>query len=376
MGTILSPPPTLPGLTGDVTSSAGSTVTAIGSNKVTNAMMAQAPAFTMKGNHTGSTGNEEDLSVAQINALLGGSSGPINTGFGDGSDGTATMDGVATVAGFSLAGSTYTALRETFFANLTINVGIICKPDGYIIRVNGTLTNNGVITVTGGNAVGQTRGTPPFSGSRQLPNGTLGGGFGQNGDPSTTAPRGMVPGSVAGGPASTSTPGAAGGIGQGGGGGGGGVGGGDAGGNGGLVTIASAVGGDIHNIDRAAYGRTQVIDSFFTSYSAGGSGGGGGNAGGNGGAGGAGGGWMTIWAVTFAGSGTYESKGGNGDNLSPLGGGGGGGGGSGGVVVLISGTTTPPTPVLTGGLPGPGGTLNGASGGNGGLGIFYSFICK
>lgn len=43
----------------------------IGTNAVTNALLAQAPTFTMKGNNTGGTANEADLTISQIIALIG-----------------------------------------------------------------------------------------------------------------------------------------------------------------------------------------------------------------------------------------------------------------------------------------------------------------
>ena len=62
---------TIPAYTGDVTSSAGATVTAISSNAVTNSKLAQVPSLTFKGNATGATANVADLTVAQVKALLG-----------------------------------------------------------------------------------------------------------------------------------------------------------------------------------------------------------------------------------------------------------------------------------------------------------------
>jgi len=61
--------------TGDVTGSASGTTSltpafAIGTNKVTNTMLAQGAANTIKGNNTGSTANEVDMTVTQAKALL------------------------------------------------------------------------------------------------------------------------------------------------------------------------------------------------------------------------------------------------------------------------------------------------------------------
>jgi hypothetical protein len=55
---------------GDVTVN-GSGVTAIGTNKVTNAMLATTATATIKGRTTAGTGNVEDLTMAQVKALLG-----------------------------------------------------------------------------------------------------------------------------------------------------------------------------------------------------------------------------------------------------------------------------------------------------------------
>lgn len=42
-----------------------------GNNTITNAMLAQANALTLKGNNTNSLANEQDLTVSQVNAMLG-----------------------------------------------------------------------------------------------------------------------------------------------------------------------------------------------------------------------------------------------------------------------------------------------------------------
>lgn len=63
---------TITALTGDVVASGSGTVTAtIQPNVVTNAKLAQMPAFTIKGNNTASTADPMDLTVTQVNTLLG-----------------------------------------------------------------------------------------------------------------------------------------------------------------------------------------------------------------------------------------------------------------------------------------------------------------
>ena len=69
--------------------------------------------------------------------------------FGDGSDGTATCDGVTAVTGMSLVGSIYTMTRDVYFDNLTIDAGISVKPGGYRIFVKGILTVNGTVDGSG-----------------------------------------------------------------------------------------------------------------------------------------------------------------------------------------------------------------------------------
>lgn len=67
-------------LSGDV-SGAGATAitTTIGANKVTNAQRAQMATLTIKGNNTGGTANEADLTVSQVNTMLGTFSNPMTT---------------------------------------------------------------------------------------------------------------------------------------------------------------------------------------------------------------------------------------------------------------------------------------------------------
>lgn len=59
-------------LTGDVTAAGpGSVAATIALNAVTNAKLAQMPTLTIKGNNTGGTANALDLTVAQVNTMLG-----------------------------------------------------------------------------------------------------------------------------------------------------------------------------------------------------------------------------------------------------------------------------------------------------------------
>lgn len=60
----------MPGLTGDVTSSAGSVATTIANSAVTNAKMANMVAHTYKGNNTGSTAAPADVTTTQLTADL------------------------------------------------------------------------------------------------------------------------------------------------------------------------------------------------------------------------------------------------------------------------------------------------------------------
>jgi hypothetical protein len=59
-------------LTGDVTATGpGSVAATIANNAVTNAKLAQMPTLTLKGNNTGGTANASDLTVSQVNTMLG-----------------------------------------------------------------------------------------------------------------------------------------------------------------------------------------------------------------------------------------------------------------------------------------------------------------
>lgn len=78
--------------------------------------------------------------------------------FGDASDGSATLDGTATVGWASKVGSVYTMNREAYLLNLTINSGVTLIVNGYLPFIKGTLTNAGIYGTTGNDASGITAG--------------------------------------------------------------------------------------------------------------------------------------------------------------------------------------------------------------------------
>ena len=90
--------------------------------------------------------------------------------FGDGSDGSYTLDGVqASVSGLftRVSATEYVLLRDAFFVNLTVSLGVTLKPSGFRVFANGTLTLNGVISgsgTNGGNGGAGESGTPSASG--------------------------------------------------------------------------------------------------------------------------------------------------------------------------------------------------------------------
>ena len=370
----------MPAHTGDVTTSVGAIATTIVANAVTNAKLATMPTLTLKGNNTGGTAAVLDLTVAQILVMLGI---PNAFDLGDGSDGSCVLDGTNTFPWATKSGSTYTMTRAFFVSDITVNGGVVLKPDGWSGRCRGTFTNNGDISVIGNAASGTTPGAAGWTGaSRELPPGAVGGtppagaGGGSTVAPqifSTTSVNGGA-GGFGGGSPTAGGVGLTGGVGHGGSGGGGGgtTGGGNGadGGSGGTVTSVENGGagrGDTRQFQPAMTGRTYT-GVQFTSGSGGGSGS---NASGGSGAaaGGGGGGWMAFAANVFAGSGTWTISGGAGGAASGTGAGG-GAGGAGGFAVFRAFTGIYPTAIKAGGLGGAGSAGGGGitAGGNGGVG--------
>ena len=85
--------------------------------------------------------------------------------WGTGSDGDAVLDGVATVAWASLAGSTYTMTRSVYARNLTVNSGVTLAPVGHQIWAKSSVAVSGTVHANGQNASGSTAGTAAINGS-------------------------------------------------------------------------------------------------------------------------------------------------------------------------------------------------------------------
>lgn len=286
-----------------------------------------------------------------------GASSSVSGYYGDASDGTATLDGSTTVAGMAPSSNVYTAVRDLYFASLTVNNGQTLKMAGYRLFVNGTLTNNGIVSSNGNN------------GANGAGTGGAGGG---------TAPAGTIGGSGNGGAGGNNNSVGSAGVGATGGIGGNGAAGGisgtgRAGGAGGTATPPAAVDGGIPRAVPLA-----VTLLFFPgavpTYLSGGAGGGGGGAGNTatGGGGGGGGDLLLVVARLIAGTGVMTATGGTGGNAAGTGGAGGGGGGGGGGVFIISssvsaGAVSGQTITAAGGV---GGTLigTGATGSTGSAG--------
>lgn len=364
----------MPALTGDVTTSVGTVTTTIGGNKVANSMLAQMPALTIKGNNTVGTANSLDLTVSDIQTMLGFVTTASPFYFGDASDGSAIMDGVTVIAGMTPVANVYTAVRSLYFLNLTINSGVQFQPAGFRINVRGTITTNGTYGADGNAGVGAVPGQITW-GNAELPFGVQGGAgtvSGTAGTASGNSPRlfdiTTAPGGAAVGANLPGLPGTAGGIGHGGGGGSGGSG--SSGGAGGGVSTATIYNGDVRTYENAVIAR-QVITETSTIFGVGSAGGGGSNGGFSGGQGGSGGssaGWYVLHAFHFAsGSGVYRARGGAGGpgaaGTGAQGGGGGGGGGAGAVFVIVTADAIDPAVDVAGGLGGAG-----SSGGTGGAG--------
>lgn len=273
-----------------------------------------------------------------------------------------------------------TLIRDMYYNNLTVNLGVVLNTNGYKVYVKDTLTNNGTIGTAGNNGTNGTSFSAPGGGGAatqiaitlNTANGEIfinGGPAGNAGGAGTTTNGG------------SSSPIAAASIYLGGLGGRGGLGGTGASGtagNGGLVSSNYPTG-----IDGKRY-INALTESFFLgmyfpygsisgSGGGAGAGGGAGTGGGSGGGGGSGVRGVNIHALNLINTGTIRAIGGNGGNGSAptglnAGGGAGGGGGGGGFMYLVYGSlNNTGTITVAGGTGGTGaaGSGTGGAGANG-----------
>lgn len=394
-------------LTGDVTGTGpGATATTIASNVVSNSKLAQMPTMTIKGNNTGGTANADDLTTTEVTAMLDVMEGDSGSGglkglvpaqsLGDATkflrgDGTWQTAGGGSTGTFAFGGgsdgnvtvtSPITLSRDMYYGNLTVSGSGSIKTNGYRVFVNGILdlTTASANAIhwngnDGGNASGQTGGTPASAmtavtvgGSAAGSNSGAGGAINTNGGVAQVAPPQATP--SLGGPAGDSN---SGGTGSGGGSGGA-----------GRTSNGVANGSDFNRFATdLLWGITMYVGG---NSSPGGPGGGGAattDTGGGGGGGAAGGGIVYIACNqlkrTGAAAGAISAKGGNGGNGANAPGGGTGGSGSGGAgagggfVFLMYGTlgdATPATDLIdtSGGSGGSGGTSSSGGGNGGGAG--------
>ncbi len=302
--------------------------------------------------------------------------------FGDGSDGAAVFDGVVSVGGFTLAGSTYTQTRDVYLTDASVSTGITIKPSGYRIFGTGTLNLIGTALIhRNGNAGADAVGVTGGAGGAALADGYLKGSLagvagGNTGGPPIAGSNGnntansIGSNGVAGGAGGNSDNQS-----------------GAAGGSAGTATASNVkLIANSHLATLIDIGSTGAGVKFDNSAS---SGGGGGGASGSGGSGGSGGGSGTsggIVAIYFrniiissAASLTANGgKGGNGSNgAATAGGGGGGGGGNGGQIILVynslvnDGTLT--ASGGAGGTQGTGGNASGIVGATGNAGNLRQF---
>lgn len=133
----------LPALSGDISTSVGSAVTAIGTNKVTRAMLAQAAGATLLG--ATAAGNVADLTAAQAKTFLAIGSGDVAE--------KAISDQAGTTYTFALADQ---ALWTRFTANSGVAATVppnssVAYPIGTVIE--GSTAGTGTVTFTQGAGV-------------------------------------------------------------------------------------------------------------------------------------------------------------------------------------------------------------------------------
>ncbi len=269
--------------------------------------------------------------------------------FGTGEDGTLTLDGTSTVFGMVPTSSTYRMVKDIFCSTMTINSGVILRPNGFRIFCSVNLNNSGTISCNGTDGSPGTAGaggaagtyTDYLSNSSPTTWGAVSAASGGNGSANLTAglaatgtgyanlpmQQGRFPtalGGAGGGGFDTNGAARAGGIAN----------------AGAAITTGVSRGRSLMDaIQNAGVGTTASAVAWGSNF--GWSGGGGGaslETGGGGGGGGTPGGSVFIAAPTISNTGTIRANGGNGGAGFATKADCGGGGGSGGTVVLVYNT--------------------------------------
>lgn len=164
----------------------------IADNAITNAKLAQAPTLTLKGNNTGGTANELDLTVSQVNTMLGDllkannlsdvssastsfnnispitSTGDLIVGTGTNTAGRLAIGTTGQV--LTVVGGTAAWVTDTDTSGTVTSVGL-SVPATSIFGVSGTpVTTSGTIALT---TTGTSGGIPYFSSTSQLASSAL-----------------------------------------------------------------------------------------------------------------------------------------------------------------------------------------------------------
>jgi len=144
---------------GSPITTSGSITLNVNANAVTNAKLAQMPTLTMKGNNTGGTANAADLTVAQINTMLGISTSVLGanfvTPFTYGAVGNGVTDDTTAVQTAVTTGFCYLPPGFTFLVSSPIQVpsfGTLCGA-GQDSVLTGSSVSGGVVQFGNGGAI-------------------------------------------------------------------------------------------------------------------------------------------------------------------------------------------------------------------------------